>query len=145
LASALAQLPAAAWGQPQPDDELTNPGYRIATLIQGTHPKPAAVLFRFVLDEFAPIWTAWVAEVPAHAHIGPHVDQGPYCERWHIPIRPAGTFNGLACTAGVAFLVAHWLPHRVDNPTDVTRVHLVIDRDVRVDVPTAPFQRIEEP
>jgi hypothetical protein len=98
-----------------------------------------------VLDEFRPIWSAWLAEVPAHGRIGCHIDEGPYRERWQVPIVTGGTFNHLPCEPGVPFPVKHWLPHRVDNPTDRPRVHLVIDRDIPVDVPSAPFQRIEEP
>ena len=143
LASALNRLPAGAWGQPQPDTEPTNPGYRIATLINSGRPKPAAAWFGFVLTEFAPVWSAWVAEVPPGGHIGRHVDQGPYRERWHVPIHPAGTVNGVPRQAGVAFPIRHWEPHEVSNPSGRVRIHLVIDRDVLVDVPVAPFQRIE--
>jgi hypothetical protein len=141
--SALERLPAGAWGQPQPGSEPTNPGYQIATLVNGGRPKPAAALFADVLASFAPVWSAWVALVPAGSFIAPHIDQGPYRERWHVPIRVAGTVNGHPVTAGVSFPIRHWEPHQVDNPTDTDRVHLVIDRDVMVDVPSAPFQRIE--
>jgi hypothetical protein len=100
--------------------------------------------FRFVLIEFAPVWSAWISEVPAGGRIGRHIDQGPYRERWHVPIVPAGTFNGRAAVAGVSFPVKHWEPHQVDNPTGRARIHVVIDRVVPVDVPPAPFQRIED-
>ena len=144
LTSALDRLPAGAWGQPQPDSEPTNPGYQIATLIQRRPPQTRRRPVRaFVLGAFAPVWTAWVALVPAGSYIAPHIDQGPYRERWHVPIRVAGTFNGQPVQVGVAFPVRHWEPHQVDNPTDTDRVHLVIDRDVLVDVPTQGFQRIE--
>ncbi len=143
LLAALDAVPATAWGQPQSDNEPTNPGYRLASLITAGRPKPVVVLFRTVLAEFTPIWSAWLAEVPAHGRIGAHIDQGPYRERWHVPIRPAGTFNGRPCKAGVPFPVRHWQPHQVDNPTGQTRIHLVIDRDIPVDVPAGLFQRIE--
>jgi hypothetical protein len=128
---------------PVTDGDEVNPGYQFASLVQGRHRKGAAELFQFVLAEFEPIWTAWVAKVPPHGFIGPHIDEGPYHERWHVPIHPAGTFDGREVTAGVSFPVKHWEAHRVDNPTDRPRIHLVIDRDVMVDVPPAPFQRIE--
>jgi hypothetical protein len=143
LTSALDRLPAGAWGQPQPGSEPVNPGYQIAPLVNQGHPKPAASLFADVLAVFAPVWTAWVALVPAGSYIAPHIDQGPYRERWHVPIRVAGTFNGHPVQVGVPFPVRHWEPHQVDNPTGIDRVHLVIDRDVLVDVPAAPFQRLE--
>jgi len=145
LASALAALPARAWAMPVTSEDDVNPGYQFASLVQGRNRKEAAALFDFVLVEFAPIWTAWVAMVPAGGFIGPHIDEGPYHERWHVPIVPAGTFDGRTVEAGVSFPVHHWEPHRVDNPTGTPRIHLVIDRDVWVDVPTAPFQRIEVP
>jgi hypothetical protein len=144
LADAFAKLPAKAWAQPVTTDDEVNPGYQFASLVQGTHRKEAARLFAWVLAEFDPVWTAWIAKVPAHGFIGPHIDEGPYHERWHVPIIPAGTFDGREVEAGVSFPVAHWRPHRVDNPTDRDRVHLVIDRDVWVDVPPAPLQRIEK-
>ena len=144
LVSALTRLPAAAWAQPVTADDEVNPGYQFASLIVSRRPKPAADLFRFVLDQFDPIWTAWIAKVPPHGFIGPHIDEGPYHERWHVPIHPAGTFDGRGVSAGVSFQVEHWTPHRVDNPTGRVRIHLVIDRDVMVNQPIAPFQRIED-
>jgi hypothetical protein len=143
LVSALARIPDRAWAQPVSADDEVNPGYQFASLVQGRRVKPAAALFGFVLSAFAPVWTAWVAMVPARGFIGPHIDEGPYHERWHVPIRVAGTFDGRVVVAGASFPVRHWEPHRVDNPTDVPRVHLVIDRDVLMDVPAAPFQRVE--
>jgi len=143
LSAALSKLPPAAWAQPVTEHDEVNPGYHFASLVQGCRRKGAADLFEFVLAEFAPVWTAWIAKVPAHGFIGPHIDEGPYHERWHVPIVATGTFDNLPCQAGVAFPVAHWEPHRVDNPTDIDRIHLVIDRDVWVEVPSAPFQRIE--
>jgi hypothetical protein len=145
LASVYAQLPARAWAKTVSEDDVVNPGYQFAPLIQQTVAKDAARLFRFVLDEFAPVWTAWLAKVPAFGFIGPHIDEGPYRERWHVPVLPSGTFDGFVVEAGVSFPVKHWVAHRVDNPTDSPRVHLVVDRDVWVGVPYAPFQRIEDP
>ena len=144
LVSALADLPWSAWRAPQAGPESVNPGYRFAPLITGGWWKVGGERWRFVLDEFAPVWTAWLAIVPAGGFIAPHIDEGPFRERWHVPVIVAGTFNDEACEAGVAFPVQHWLPHKVDNPTDIDRVHLVIDRDVWVDVPDARFQRVEE-
>jgi hypothetical protein len=143
LASAFAQVPASAWAVPHGPEDPVAAGYHFASLVQGGRRKVVADLFEFVLREFAPVWTAWLAKVPAHGFIGPHIDQGPYHERWHVPIHPAGTFDGREVEAGVSFPVAHWAPHQVDNPTDRDRIHLVVDRDVWVDVPTAPYQRIE--
>ena len=143
LAQAFSQLPGNAWAMPVTDDDEVNPGYQFAQLVVCRRDREAAKLFDFVLAEFRPIWMSWVARVAAGGFIGPHIDEGPYFERWHVPIIPAGTFDGRVVQAGVAFPVQHWAPHRVDNPTDRDRIHIVIDRDVPVDVPPAPFQRIE--
>jgi hypothetical protein len=143
LALAFAQLPPDAWAVPHHPDDPVAAGYHFASLVQGGRRKPAADPFQFVLLKFAPIHTAWIAKVPPQGRIAPHIDQGPYHERWHVPIHPAGTFDGRECEAGVSFPVAHWAPHQVDNPTDRDRIHLVIDRDVWVDVPSAPYQRLE--
>jgi len=143
LASALEQLSPRAWAKPVTDGDDVNPGYQFAQLIVGGHVRDAAALFAFVLIEFQPVFTAWIAKVPPHGFIAPHIDAGPYRERWHVPIHPSGTFDGCGVDAGVSFLVRHWEPHRVDNPTDRPRIHIVIDRAEMVDVPTAPFQRVE--
>lgn len=143
LVSALAKLPSRAWAMPVTSEDEVNPGYQFASLVACTRAKEAAALFRFVLDEFEPVWTAWIAKVPAHGFIGPHIDEGPYHERWHVPLVAAGTFDGRVVEVGRSFPVHHWEPHRVDNPTDTPRIHLVIDRVEMVDVPPAPFQRIE--
>lgn len=144
LLAALGAVPDTAWGTPQPEHEPTNPGYRLAALVIAGRLKSAATPFGAVLAEFTPVWSAWLAEIPAHGHIGSHIDQGPYRERWHVPVLPAGTFNGQPVVPGRAFPVKHWEPHQFDNPTDRSRIHLVIDRDVILDVTPAPFQRIED-
>ncbi len=143
LALAFAQLSARAWAAPVTGDDDVNPGYQFAQLVVGQVERPSASLFRFVLVEFDPIHTSWIARVPAGGFIGPHIDQGPYHERWHVPIQPAGTFDGRECEAGVSFPVRHWAPHRVDNPTDIDRIHLVIDRVPIVNDDPAPFQRVQ--
>jgi len=142
LGNALAAVPPSAWALPLGDDDVT-PGYQLARLVTGCRFRPAGEVFRFVLDEFAPVFTAWLARVPAGSYIGPHIDEGPYHERWHVVVAAAGTFDGRQVVAGESFPVRHWRPHRADNPTSVDRIHIVIDRDVWVDVPPAPFQRIE--
>jgi hypothetical protein len=144
LLAALGAVPELAWGQPQPDTEPTNPGYRTSPLMVAGRYTHNAPPFRSVLVGFAPVWAAWLAEVPAGGRINPHIDQGPYYERWHVPITPGSTFNGQPVQPGVPFPVRHWETHWVENLTGRPRVHLVIDRDIPVGVPSAPFQRIED-
>ena len=84
----------------------------------------------------APIYRCFLASLAPGGFIIPHIDQGPYRERWHIPIQAAGFYweEGMAQPVeppeGEAFLVRHHVPHAVFNPTDTERIHLIIDRDV---------------
>lgn len=65
----------------------------------------------------------------------PHRDAGPWWDRWHIPVEPAGWFwedgERLEPDWMVPFRVRHWLPHAVWNDTDRERVHLIVDRAER--------------
>lgn len=129
------------WSAPTgPGD--ANPNYRVVSLVTAGQWWAPAVPFRFVLDAFAPIWTAWVSRIEPGGLIHRHADEGPYRERWQVPIQPAGVMNGVEAVAGVPFRVEHWKPHAVQNPTDHPRIHLVIDRDVIVDPRRTPFQLI---
>lgn len=104
--------------------------------------------FGWVLDEFAPIVWAQLAEVGPGGFIACHRDAGPYRERWHVPIVAAGVFiqNGDETTpvVGEAFQVRHWEPHSVWNPTVTPRVHLMIDRDLEA-APTGAFELYPPP
>jgi hypothetical protein len=72
------------------------------------------------------------AKLGAGGFIVPHIDAGPYYERWHIPVQPAGMFWELDTyfQPTEPFQVRHWLPHAVWNPTDTDRIHLIVDRDI---------------
>jgi hypothetical protein len=132
------------WSEPTSEDDV-NPNYRIVSLVVGGSLRPpASSEFKFVLDAFAPVWTAWISRIEPGGVIHPHIDSGPYRERWQVPIQPAGLMNGAEATAGVPFRVEHWLPHSVENTSDRARIHIVIDRAVLVDNRHIPFQRIEE-
>lgn len=138
LLSALAAV-SDHWSAPTgPDD--ANPNYRIVSLVTGGQFWIPAAPFMFVLDSFAPVWTAWVSRVEPGGLIHRHIDAGPYRERWQVPIQPAGLMNGAQAVAGVPFRVEQWEPHSVENATDRARIHLVIDRDVIVDSRQTPFR-----
>lgn len=129
------------WSAPTgPDD--ANPNYRLVSLVTGGQFWIPAAPFRFVLDSFAPVWVAWISRIEPGGLIHPHIDQGPYRERWQVPIQPAGLMNGVEAVAGVPFRVKQWEPHSVENATDRARIHLVIDRNVMVDSRATPFQRL---
>jgi hypothetical protein len=80
------------------------------------------------------------AKIGPGGFIMPHIDAGPFYERWHIPVQPAGMFweDGRYMNPISPFIVHHWLPHAVWNPTSVARVHLIVDRDIIP--PDAPTQ-----
>jgi hypothetical protein len=69
----------------------------------------------------------------------------PLYERWQVPIHAAGRFDDLRPVDGEPFRVTHWQPHSVVNDTDQPRVHLVIDRDVLLDLPPQPFTTLPIP
>ena len=140
LLSALAAV-SDHWSAPTgPDD--ANPNYRVVSLVTGGQYQPPSAAFAFVLDAFAPVWSAWISRIEPGGLIHPHIDQGPYRERWQVPIQPAGLMNGVQAVAGVPFRVKQYEPHSVENATDRARIHVVIDRDVMVDARQTPFQRL---
>lgn len=142
LHQALSLMPDRAWGELSTLEQSgTHDGYRTLPLIQPDGPQPQAGAFRFVLADFQPVYQAWLSWLEPGGYILPHVDAGPYRERWQVPIHPAGELGGSEAQAGVAFRVEHWEPHSVTNTTDRPRVHIVIDRDVVVDASPVLFHR----
>lgn len=129
------------WSAPTGPDE-PNPNYRVVPLVTGGQSQPPADPFEFVLGVFAPVWSAWISRIEPGGLIHPHIDAGPYRERWQVPIQPAGLLNGVEAVAGVPFRVEQWKPHWVENESDRPRIHLVIDRDLMVDGREVPFQRL---
>lgn len=94
----------------------------------------------WLVDEFAPVAECWVSRLAAGGFIAPHVDAGPYRERWQVPVTGAGSFNGARPTPGVPFRVCHWEWHEVRNDDATPRVTVVVDRDVLVGVPSGPLK-----
>lgn len=143
LLAALATIAPDDWSLPSTIEGTgVHHGYRRSVVVEGGRlVRPA---WREVLVEFEPVWSAWLSMIEPGGFILPHVDGGPYRERWQIPISTAGTMNGVEAVDGEPFRVRQWEPHRVDNPTDRPRIHLVIDRDVVLDIPTAPFRLMPE-
>ena len=92
---------------------------------------------RQVLSSFGVVWSRSrlmrlgpQSRVPEHADIN---YQWFYRVRMHIPIvtRPEVRFHcggkDVHMAAGEAWLFDNWRRHRVENPTDDTRIHLVAD------------------
>ena len=78
-----------------------------------------------------PIHQAFYARLDPGGFVIPHIDAGPWFDRWHVPVEPAGGFwqSGEYLRPTEVFQVKHWLPHAVFNDSDRPRVHLIVDRD----------------
>lgn len=140
LQRALDGISAGAWTPPSVHTATNGThGYRVVSLVELGRRRPAADRFGFVLDEFEPVWSAWLSRIEPGGFIVRHIDAGPYHERWHVPISPAG--EGLTGEAGVAFPVRHWEPHAVTNPTQRPRIHIVLDRERIVDNRAVTYQQ----
>ena len=79
---------------------------------------------------------AMLASLPGHSSIDEHTDEGLHfakTHRIHVPVRThtsvimriAGVPHHLEF--GHAYEVDNLLPHAVDNPSDIDRVHLIFD------------------
>lgn len=101
-----------------------------------------AARFADLLAPYQPVYDAWVSWIEPGGYVRSHVDAGPHRERWQIPLVPSGTLNGTHSVE--PFQVAHWEPHRVDNPGPGPRVHVVLDRDVIVRTEATPFRLLED-
>ena len=83
---------------------------------------------------------AWYAKLDPGGFILPHTDAGPWVERWHYPIQPAGYIwqedDGIVESPLDPFQVAHHRPHAVWNPHHIARIHLIVEYDNAIDEPT---------
>jgi hypothetical protein len=92
---------------------------------------------RQVLASFGVVWSrSRLMSLGPHATVPEHADinyQWFYRVRMHIPIvtRPEVQFHcdrrTVHMAAGEVWIFDNWRPHRVENPTDQTRIHLVAD------------------
>ncbi len=93
---------------------------------------------------YDPFVRAWYAKLDPGGFILPHIDQGPWIERWHYPIQPAGYVwqegEGVIESPLDMFPVKHWEPHAVWNPHHIARIHLIIEYDNEVDEPTRDLE-----
>lgn len=143
LRAALGAVPEGAWSLPSTYAETrVHHGYRRVVLVSARQPWEHSQHFQHVFDEFAPVYEAWLSWLAPAGFIAPHRDQGPWRERWQVPICAAGEWHGpdtFVPMSGLAFPVEHWARHAVANRTDQPRIHLVIDRDIWLDKPAEPF------
>jgi hypothetical protein len=132
------------WSQPSTFAATgVHQGYRSVQLTDSGQPR--SDLYAWVLDEFQPVWSAWLSLIEPGGYIVAHRDAGPYRERWHVPISTAGEGPDGVAVDGVPFRVDQSAPHSVVNKTDRPRIHLVIDRDVIVDPRPLRFETFKEP
>jgi hypothetical protein len=140
----LDRVEAGAWSLPSTFTATgVHHGYRRIDLVSSGHTQPAAAAWLDVLDQFAPVWASWLSWIDPGGFIRPHVDAGPWRERWQVPIRVSGVFvadgEPVDQQPGVPFQVEHWRRHEVGVDAASPRVHLVIDRDRLLDRPAEPF------
>ena len=156
LMAEVAQLPASAWA-PHPNQIDGNSSLRLISVDGGENddvsgrmlPTPhleASPYLRQVLASFGVVWSrsrlmrlAPGASVPPHADINHHWF---FRVRLHIPVQTHANVafhcgdERVHMAAGEAWVFDNWRLHRVENPTDVERIHLVADTSG-----TAPFWR----
>lgn len=141
LRKALAAVPAESWSLPSTyTGTRVHHGYRRVVLVSAGRRQPGAKPFAQVLDEFEPVREAWLSWLDPGGFIIPHRDGAPWFERWQVPIQASGWFDDRRPVDGEPFQVKHWLRHSVWNDGDRPRIHIVIDRDVPIDLPPAPFE-----
>jgi hypothetical protein len=119
-------------------------GYRQVTLVDSGIHRSAADLWRWVLDGFAPVRDAWLSCIDPGGFVLLHRDAAPYYERWQVPVQPAGWMEQdgrqQEAQSGLPFRVEHWKPHSVRNDFARPRIHLVVDRDIALNLPAQPFE-----
>lgn len=145
LQQALGRAHGWAWSQPSTYRQTkVHHGYRRVVLVESGERLSEAARFGFALDRFEPVHTAWLSWIDPGGFVVPHSDAGPWRERWQIPIRAYGWFhqNGVRFEPkdGQPFPVTHWREHYLGNPTAHPRIHLVLDRDLILDLAATPFQ-----
>jgi len=88
-----------------------------------------------------PFEVAFWAKVAPGGFIAPHIDAGPWWERWHFPVEAGGWFweeSKGHFQPAQPFTVRHWEPHAVYNNSDLSRIHFIVDRAVHP--PDAPLE-----
>jgi len=98
------------------------------------HGRSTATIDQTLLTDLlpGPLHQGWWARLLPGGFVVPHCDVPPFRERWHFPVRPAGFFweDGAFYEPVEPFIVRHWLPHAVWNPTDRPRIHLMVEREI---------------
>ncbi len=108
-------------------------------------PNPTEITYYAGRDDGdgAPAGNAWYAKLDPGGFIVPHVDQGPWVERWHYPISGYGyvwqdwgrSQISAAVVPSKPYRMNHHKPHAVWNPYDEPRIILIVEYDNPVDQP----------
>ncbi len=147
-----------AWSNPSIYSEGTgvHHGYSSAP---ADVPNPSEITYYAGKDDSdaAPANKAWYAKLDPGGFIVPHVDQGPWVERWHYPISGKGyvwaewdyhdpvTGQVLGHWRPSPFTTLryydpyrmnHHKPHAVYNPFDEPRIILIVEYDNPINQPT---------
>lgn len=81
----------------------------------------------------------WYGKLDPGGFVLPHSDAGPWVERWHFPIQPAGYVwqedEGIIESPIDPFRIAHHRPHAVWNPHHIARIHLMVEYKNVIDEP----------
>ncbi len=127
-----------AWSQPSTYSEGTGVHHGYST----AKADPLASPNNIFASGAEPI-TAWYAKLDPGGFIIPHVDQGPWVERWHYPISGKGRVwqessaqSQLAIQYINPYRMNHHKPHAVWNPSDEPRIVLIVEYDNPVEQPT---------
>lgn len=117
-------------------------GYSQVSVVVGGHLEVPE--FAEVLTAFAPVRAAWLSRISPGGYVLPHIDAGPYYERWQAPFTADGVLvhdgQPVAHEVGVPFRVDHFDWHEVRNDGPGDRVSLVVDRNVSLGRPSGPFR-----
>lgn len=113
-------------------------GYRQYTLAGGSRIKDAE--WADVLEQFAPIRSAWLSRIDPGGFVVCHIDAGPHYERWQMPVTGYGSLNGVRAVPGQPFQVHHDRWHHVRNDDNGPRIVVVVDRDVIRSPDKTPFR-----
>ncbi len=136
-----------AWSQPSTYTTGTGVHHGYST---APAPQEALSYLERLRQRFARVEKLWYAKLDPGGFIIPHIDQGPWLERWHYPISGYGYVwqeaiedhftvqDGLriVATSDKPYRMNHHRPHAVWNPYDEPRVVLIVEYDNPVDQPT---------
>ncbi len=137
------------WSKPSTYSEGTGVHHDYSTAPADV-PTPSVITYYARRDDSdaAPADKAWYAKLDPGGFIVPHIDQGPWRERWHYPIsgqgsvwqdwNDDGTLRHMVSVDGLfsAYRMNHHKPHAVWNPHDEPRIVLIVEYDNPVDQPT---------